>query len=59
MKIVKRLLIFIMFVLLIITSLLSIYFLNHGGIELIKSAVSDLGFFKAILEFFKKLFTKA
>lgn len=48
-----------MFILLIITSLLSIYFLNHGGIEVIQSAIKEYGFFDAILEFFKKLFTKS
>lgn len=42
----------------IITLLLSIYFLTHGGVEVIQSAIKEYGFFDAILEFFKKLFTK-
>lgn len=42
----------------IITLLLSIYFLTHGGAEVIQSAIKEYGFFDAILEFFKKLFTK-
>ena len=58
MKIVKVLFTTLFIIVFIITLLLSIYFLTHGGAEVIQSAIKEYGFFDAILEFFKKLFTK-
>ena len=55
----KRLFITLFIIVFIITLLLSIYFLTHGGVEVIQSAIKEYGFFDAILEFFKKLFTKS